>query len=532
MLLLKIKNKCPDKKYVGSLMNIVRSCHQLKQLSLLHKRNEQLKVYQNIPFCGQTVTESEICSRYALLKKKVYEKQINSNEEPQNDVFANNEVSFRDINFFGFNFNYTLASYSDDLHDVIYKLSVEKLIEEKSYPCELSKLKYDSSFTIRGLHFDVKNGYMMKLNSMSRVQLGSVYKGYQRVDDFEVLDEYGGTLVDVGLVGMQEENDYSARVYQRVSAFSMAFLSLLTNVIDYFVEKNIEFNPAHVYRDINNMIEEVGESKEVYQIIIENMDVYLPQKKGLESYLNTLIDNKKELFLLTNRSFDFVNRGMTHLFNNDWRDLFEVVIVNARKPDFFGARESKPFRNIDLTNGAFCWTHVKQFQRHGVYGEGNVNLFTKLTNYEGSKVIYFGSEISKDVLSPVERIGWRSGVIIPELANEINIGNSPCVTRDIEWLVSLEHLIPVLQRVRNASNETCKELDEWKIERKSVQARLKNAFNPYFGSMFRTHHTPTAFCSRINQYADLYMSSIENLANYSHDFHFLPSRNLLPHERI
>ena len=26
---------------------------------------------------------------------------------------------------------------------------------------------------------------------------------------------------------------------------------------------------------------------------------------------------------------------MTHLLGPDWRDLFEVIIVNARKPKFF-----------------------------------------------------------------------------------------------------------------------------------------------------------------------------------------------------
>ena len=133
-------------------------------------------------------------------------------------------------------------------------------------------------------------------------------------------------------------------------------------------------------------------------------------------------------------------------------------------------------------------------------------------------------------MDPVLRIGWRTGAIIPELEREIEICNCENYVRDVEWLISLEHLITVLQ-VKTSTDDTT-QLASWKEERKMLRENLKDIFNPHFGSMFRTHQNPSSFSRRICRYADLYTSSIHNMLKYNDNFHFLPGRNLLPHERF
>lgn len=44
-------------------------------------------------------------------------------------VFANNEICLSDIKVYGFDYDYTLASYTDDLHGVLYDLGKEALIK-------------------------------------------------------------------------------------------------------------------------------------------------------------------------------------------------------------------------------------------------------------------------------------------------------------------------------------------------------------------------------------------------------------------
>ena len=43
-------------------------------------------------------------------------------------IFANNELGMRHIEVYGFDYDYTLASYSNTLHYLIYDLAVKELI--------------------------------------------------------------------------------------------------------------------------------------------------------------------------------------------------------------------------------------------------------------------------------------------------------------------------------------------------------------------------------------------------------------------
>ena len=64
----------------------------------------------------------------------------------------------------------------------------------------------------------------------------------------------------------------------------------------------------------------------------------------------------------------------------------------------------------------------------------------------------------------------------------------------------------------------------------SRRLETKNVFNKQFGSVFRTFHNPTYFTRRLCRFADIYMSSIDNLLKYPLDYTFYPRRGALPHE--
>jgi len=59
---------------------------------------------------------------------------------------------------------------------------------------------------------------------------------------------------------------------------------------------------------------------------------------------------------------------------------------------------------------------------------------------------------------------------------------------------------------------------------------LKDVHNPRFGSVFRTEKIPTYFSRRLATFSNLYMSSLDNLMNYSLNHIFIPRRASLPHE--
>ena len=106
-------------------------------------------------------------------------------------MFANHDLDMRNIRTYGFNYDYTLAMYSKELHCTLYRMATSFLISEYDYPSGIRYYDYDGSFPIRGLHFDTKTGCLMKISASNHVQLGSVYRGYKKVSDEEVLREYG-----------------------------------------------------------------------------------------------------------------------------------------------------------------------------------------------------------------------------------------------------------------------------------------------------------------------------------------------------
>lgn len=59
---------------------------------------------------------------------------------------------------------------------------------------------------------------------------------------------------------------------------------------------------------------------------------------------------------------------MKFLLGRDWRDIFDVIIVQARKPKFFTER-SRPFRHYDLAQKIHLWDKVHHLEKGHVYYE-------------------------------------------------------------------------------------------------------------------------------------------------------------------
>lgn len=70
--------------------------------------------------------------------------------------------------------------------------------------------------------------------------------------------------------------------------------------------------------------------------------------------------------------------GMKYLTSSpDWRDLFDWVIVSARKPEFY--RTERPFRRTSEPT----WNLVNKFEPGEVYEGGNLKDFSKFSGCSG-----------------------------------------------------------------------------------------------------------------------------------------------------
>lgn len=218
---------------------------------------------------------------------------------------------------------------------------------------------------------------------------------------------------------------------------------------------------------------------------------------------------------------------MSMLVGEDWRNLFDVVIVQARKPKFF-TEITRPIRIYDETKGSQRWDKVTKLEKGVIYQEGTVKHLETLTGWRGHTVLYFGDHPYSDLADVTLEHGWRTGAIIDELTHEIDKLNRVEFKQNANWLQMLTQLIEDVQD--NESVAAQQAVHNWMIEREQLRQDTKKIFNEQFGSVFRTYHNPTYFSRRLFRFADIYTGNITNLMNYSVNHTFYPRRGVMPHE--
>lgn len=81
------------------------------------------------------------------------------------------------------------------------------------YPADIAKLEYPEGFAVRGLHYDIEKGLLLKLDSFLQIQLGTVYRGLQPVANEEVLRLYRNRIIPIAYVEAQNKQT-QVRKYQ------------------------------------------------------------------------------------------------------------------------------------------------------------------------------------------------------------------------------------------------------------------------------------------------------------------------------
>ncbi|KAI0232314.1 hypothetical protein L0F63_005418 [Massospora cicadina] len=431
------------------------------------------------------------------------------------------------ISVYGFDYDYTLANYTDELPKMIYTMIRDSLIA-------------------RGLHYDVLTGWLMKVDAYHNIQINTVHYGREALRNFgQILDLHNGTHLSPSYM---RDN-----LIQLNDLFSVPEICLIADIIQYFYEHNVPFHPRHLYDDVRTMGELIHLQASHHPLgvgplhleILSDVERYLNPSPPITSYLEGLRLNGKKTFLLTNSG----SRGLSYVLGtSNWRELFDVTIVKAAKPSFYTS--GKPFRRVVPEKGAnlkLGWKSgvvlqegirldmgsVLDFKQGEVYQGGNLHDFSRFTGWRGQKVLYIGDHIYSDLADATVQQGWRTGAIVSELDGEIARSNAPKARAQLSWMLHLEQLLRIASSGLNPHDrETLDSLvNSWRNERRQLRNQLKQVHNHQFGSVFRTHHNPTYFAKKIRTFADLYTSKLENLANYPLNFVFYPERSHLPHEK-
>ncbi|KAJ7515776.1 hypothetical protein O6H91_22G027400 [Diphasiastrum complanatum] len=375
-----------------------------------------------------------------------------------NGVYANHNLRLDLIHVYGFDYDYTLAHYTKNLQFLIYDLARDHLVKEHRYPESCLNFEYDASFPIRGLYYDQKKGYLLKLDFFHCAEPDGCFYGRRRLTRFEIEEAYGGIHI------------------------------------------SIEHMPN----------------------LVALMDLFCLSEDAVVEMLRTLKNRGKKLFILTNSPFPFVDGGMRFLFEEDglagdsWRELFDVVVALADKPNFYTSE--RPFRHYNSKKDILGFNRVETFLSQSVYYQGCLKQFLEITKWRGPEVLYFGDHLYSDLRGPA-KAGWRTAAIIKELEreiatqNEMNYRFQQAKYHIVQELLGKFHGLPVTGPIGEEERQLLLALRK---VRKESRLAMKAMFNPYFGSAFLTDTgKESAFAYNVQRYADVYTSRLENLMMYS-----------------
>ena len=209
------------------------------------------RLYNNLNFLAQLTIRRQSTSHpfetnHTPIKKahliKLYDKykSICINYEPKEylnpkGVFANNEIDLKEIQVYGFDYDYTLAYYNVSLYQLIFNLARDALIENQKYPSDLKYLEYIPNFPIRGLHLDKRKGWLMKIDSYHNIHMSSVYHGMNPVDK-EKVNLFHGTRLNIDDIGHSQT---SSTFHHFVDLFCLPEICLISGIFQYFIDKGI-----------------------------------------------------------------------------------------------------------------------------------------------------------------------------------------------------------------------------------------------------------------------------------------------------
>merc|ERR1711976_1047840 len=454
---------------------------------------------------------------------------------PNKRVFVNRSVAMNGIKAIGFDMDYTIAVYkSPQFEQLGFRLMVERLIEI-GYPAEIQNYEYDTSFVTRGLVFDSELGNMLKIDSNGNILVAS--HGLKMLRPADIRKGYPNKFI---------QKDDSSKFYIYNTLFNLPEVYLMSAIVDMFesregskvmkkgvlLEDDVILTYKQLQKDVRAAVDFVHMRGGLKKETVRDPAKYIARDENLPILLNRMLESGKKLFLATNSEYWYTNSVMKYLFDvptsegKRWQDFFDVSIVDSRKPLFF--EDGTLLRQVDSETGNLkLGKHQGPLQHGDVYSGGCYMDVTELLNCHGKEIMYIGDHIFGDILRSKKALGWRTFLVIPELADEIATWGEK--KDNIQKLAELDDAIGEMFSRLDSASDKRPEISGLQNMIRHVVHDMDMAYGK-FGSLFRTGSRNTMFAGQVLRLADLYGSSFINLFFYPFSFLFRAEAQLMPHE--
>lgn len=471
--------------------------------------------------------------------------------DPSARVYVNRNLRLSSVGAIGFDLDHTLANYDPiAIERLAFQITKEKLVAKRGYPPRILEIEYDPRFVIRGLVVDRRRGNILKLDYYSYVS--KAFHGRRPVpsDDRKRLYRRHRVRLSYDSYVSVDTFFHLPEVY--------LYLALVDDA-DANGKRRVRRDYHKVYADVREMIDEAHADLSIKSRIMNDPETFLRDDPQMAVTLDEFRRAGKKLFLLTNSEMYYTDALLTHLFRGEgagranWRDYFDLIIVQSRKPAFFLNRGGADMTAKPIENGGGGRSGPPTFSG------GDALFLEKSLGFRGDQILYFGDHTYGDILRSKKNLGWRTAMIVPELDEEIEttlridgdlkrlrgLGlrrenldyRKAALTRELRARVDsrqrerpADGSTPETETLEKRFMSTEAEIQRLEAEIESLEKRCDMAYNPHWGPLLREGNEMSRFAHQVRDFACLYTSRVSNFLNYPMDHYFQSPGSFMPHE--
>ncbi|GAB2265537.1 hypothetical protein Dimus_000585 [Dionaea muscipula] len=468
-------------------------------------------------------------------------------------IFCSRTLNLRSISAIGYDMDYTLMHYNVMAWEGrAYDYCMENL-RNMGFPVD--GLSFDPNLVIRGLVIDKEKGNLVKADRFGYVK--RAMHGTTMLSTRAVSEIYGRELVD-----LRKENRWEfLNTFFSVSE-AVAYMQMVDRLDAGAVTSEVgPMDYKGLYKAVGKALFRAHVEGQLKSEIMSKPELFVEPDPELPLALLDQKEAGKKLLLITNSDYLYSDKMMQHSFNrflpNDlgWRDLFDMVIVSARKPEFF--QMSHPMYEV-VTDGGLLRPCFKA-QTGGLYSGGSAQMVENSLGIHGDEILYVGDHIYTDVSQSKLHLRWRTALICRELEEEydalicsrdhraslIELINKKQVLGDL-----FNQLRLALQRrnkLRPAQTFAATQMDDQELTENMqklliLMQRLDQAIAPMMERDGELFSERWGFLSRaglwdkshlmrqIEKYADIYTSRVSNFLHYTPFMYFNSQEQTLAHD--
>lgn len=456
-------------------------------------------------------------------------------------VYVNRTLNLKRIRYLGLDMDHTLIRYKvKEFEELSHSIIREKLIKEKNYPEVVRSLPFDYEAAIRGLVIDRKKGNLLKLNRHSAIRAS--FHGLKPIDYKTQQKLYHSTYIDL-----------SDASYLAVdTAFSLSLAIIISQLVD-LKENNRELHLPDfsvIVDDVLYSLDMAHRDGSLKNQVRNDLQRFIVKDGEVVAGLEKFKTHGKKIFIVTNSDFHYTKLLLDYAINpflknhKSWTDLFEMVVVSAQKPRFF--YDNLDYLKVNPTDGSM--TNQNDKLGPGIYQGGCSDKFTKDFAVQPDEILYIGDHIYGDILRLKKDCGWRTAMVIDELAQEVDTNiNASELVKEIDRLMKVKEPLEDEFTDLMTSKVTCppggelekinQRIDKLQDEIGDIDTEIskrikthQTMYNDKWGQLMRAGNEESYFAYQVDRYACVYMAKLGDLLELSPRTYFRAPRRPLAHE--